>query len=341
MSDGFRRKTLVSVVCITYNHVHSICDALDGFVRQKTNFPFEILVNDDASTDGTADIVREYESKYPDLFRCVYQTENQWGKKDVCRDILYPMIKGQYVALCEGDDYWTDPLKLQKQVDFLDAHPECSICFHPVTVKYENKIRPDSIFPAEKMLQGKTILEFDDLLKCNFIQTNSVMYRWRFYQKPLASIPENILPGDWFLHLLHAQVGKIGFLPDVMSVYRRNSSGIWTGAEENPEWFVRCGIPFIRFWQNMQRQFNLDCAAKINEIALLTKLCLSNAKQKETLAELSIICPNIPEMPRFIKFKLFLYTVAKLFTIKKLRKKISQLKNFFKKIIRLKKSCGR
>ena len=123
---------LVSIVCITYNHERFIRDALDGFVMQKTNFPFEILINDDASTDKTADIIREYEAKYPNLFRCVYQTENQWGKKDVCRDILYPMIRGQYVALCEGDDYWTDPLKLQKQVDFMESHPDFYICFHPV-----------------------------------------------------------------------------------------------------------------------------------------------------------------------------------------------------------------
>lgn len=329
----------LAILCVCYNQQKYIKDALDGFLMQKVSFPFEVWIADDCSTDNTKGIILEYMKSYPTVIKPIFRTSNIGSSNNFWN--LVQQINAKYVALCEGDDYWTDPLKLQKQVDFLDAHPECSICFHPVTVKYENKIRPDSIFPAEKMLQGKTILEFDDLLKCNFIQTNSVMYRWRFYQKPLASIPENILPGDWFLHLLHAQVGKIGFLPDVMSVYRRNSSGIWTGAEENPEWFVRCGIPFIRFWQNMQRQFNLDCAAKINEIALLTKLCLSNAKQKETLAELSIICPNIPEMPRFIKFKLFLYTVAKLFTIKKLRKKISQRKNFFKKIIRLKKSCGR
>lgn len=253
-----KRNPIVSIVCITYNHERFIRDALDGFVMQKTNFPFEILVNDDASTDGTADIVREYESKYPDLFRCVYHTKNQWGKKDVCRDILYPMIRGQYVALCEGDDYWTDPLKLQKQVDFLDAHPECSICFHPVTVKYDDKSQPDSIFPSEKMLQGKTILEFDDLLKCNFIQTNSVMYRWRFHENPLDLIPDGILPGDWFLHLLHAQVGKIGFLPDVMAVYRRHASGIWAGAWQTPEWFCRCGQSVLKFEEAVSKSFGAD-----------------------------------------------------------------------------------
>ena len=111
----------LSVVCITYNHERFIRDCLEGFVMQKTDFPFEILINDDASTDKTADIIREYEAKYPHLFRCVYQTENQQGKKNVWTDILFPMVQGEYVALYEGDDYWTNPLKLQKQVDFLDA----------------------------------------------------------------------------------------------------------------------------------------------------------------------------------------------------------------------------
>lgn len=328
----------LAILCVCYNQQKYIKDALDGFLMQKVSFPFEVWIADDCSTDNTKGIILEYMKSYPTVIKPIFRTSNIGSSNNFWN--LVQQINAKYVALCEGDDYWTDPLKLQKQVDFLDAHPECSICFHPVTVKYENKIRPDSIFPAEKMLQGKTILEFDDLLKCNFIQTNSVMYRWRFYQKPLASIPENILPGDWFLHLLHAQVGKIGFLPDVMSVYRRNSAGIWTGAEENPEWFVRCGIPFIRFWQNMQRQFNLDCSAQINDIALLTKLCLSNAKQKEALDELLTICPNIPDVPHFIRSKLFMYTITKPFTIKRLRKKISQRKKILQKIIRLMKNSS-
>lgn len=332
---------LLSIVCITYNHARFIRDALDGFVMQKTNFPFEILVNDDASTDGTADIVREYESKYPDLFRCVYQTENQWGKKSPWKDILFPMARGKYVALCEGDDYWTDENKLQKQVDFMESHPDFSVCFHPVTVHWDDGSEPDYVFPNAKERFYKTELELQDLLRHNFIQTNSVVYRWRFHQDPLSLFPNNILPGDWFLHLLHAQTGKIGFLPDVMAVYRRNQGGIWTEAERTPRWFVRCGIPFVRFWQNMQNQFNLDCSAKIKDAAFLTKLCLARTGQKDALAELMAVCPDIPEMPRFVKLKLFLYTIAKPFTAKKLRKEISRRKNFLKKIIRLQKETKR
>ena len=121
-------KIKLSIVCLAYNHKAFIREALDSFVMQKTNFPFEVIIHDDASTDGTSDIIREYEAKYPDIIKPIYQTENQWGKKHIWRDIVLPFVRGEYVAMCEGDDYWTDPLKLQKQVDFLDAHSDYSVC---------------------------------------------------------------------------------------------------------------------------------------------------------------------------------------------------------------------
>ncbi|MBS6474290.1 MAG: glycosyltransferase [Acetobacter sp.] len=298
---------LVSIVCITYNHERFIRDALDGFVMQKTNFPFEILVHDDASTDGTADVIREYEAKYPDLFRCVYQTENQWGKKDPCKDFLFPMVQGKYVALNEGDDYWTDENKLQKQVDFMES---------------------------EKSRFYKTELILDDLLKRNFIQTNSVLYRWRFHQDPLSLMPDDILPGDWFLHLLHAQVGKIGFLNDVMSVYRRHRGGVWTEAEQTTQWYTRYGIPCVRFWQNMQKRFGIDCSSQINDMALLTELCLSKAGQIDALSELKNIYPDIPDFPRFIRLKILLYSLMIPFMFGEARKKIRRQKRFLKKFIK-------
>ena len=114
---------LVSICCITYNHAPYIRQCLDGFVMQKTNFTFEVLVHDDASTDDTADIIREYEARYPGIIKPIYQTENQYSQGvNVNRTYNYPRAHGKYIALCEGDDYWTDPLKLQKQVDFLEAN---------------------------------------------------------------------------------------------------------------------------------------------------------------------------------------------------------------------------
>ena len=296
------------------------------------------MINDDASTDGTADIIREYEQKYPDIIKAMYQTQNQWSKKQTLSKVLtFPYVRGQYVALCEGDDYWTDPLKLQKQVDFLDAHPECSICFHPVIVKYEDKSQPDSIFPSEKMLQGKTILEFDDLLKCNFIQTNSVMYRWRFHKDSLDLFPDGILPGDWFLHLLHAQVGKIGFLPDVMSVYRRNQGGIWTGARASPQWFIRCGTPMVRFYLAMQKQFGKDCKDELEKLSLLTYLHLQKAGKDDLIQELlSLYTPPFDYLKHpFLKY-LFYAVISKL-CFGKFRKHMRNKRKILKKVSRFSK----
>ncbi len=296
------------------------------------------MINDDASTDGTADIIREYEQKYPDIIKAMYQTQNQWSKKQTLSKVLtFPYVRGQYVVLCEGDDYWTDPLKLQKQVDFLDAHPECSICFHPVTVKYDDKSQPDSIFPSEKMLQGKTILEFDDLLKCNFIQTNSVMYRWRFHKDPLSLMPNDILPGDWYLHLLHAQTGKIGFLPDVMSVYRRNQGGIWTGAERTPQWFIRCGTPMVRFYLAMQKQFGKDCKDELEKLSLLTYLHLQKAGKDDLIQELlSLYTPPFDYLKHpFLKY-LFYAVISKL-CFGKFRKHMRNKRKILKKVSRFSK----
>ena len=249
-------KPKLSIVCVTFNHAKYIKDALEGFIRQKTNFPFEVIIHDDASTDGTTEIIKEYEHKYPNIIKPIYQTENQWRKaKTMSKTFIYPHIKGEYVAFCEGDDYWTDENKLQKQVDFLEAHPDYTICFHPVNVIWEDNRAEATIFPSAKSLQKTGNLDFSSLLKGNFIQTNSVVYRWRFHKDSYDLIPDNILPGDWFLHLLHAQIGKIGFINDVMAVYRRNSGGIWTEAGQSAKWFCSYGPAYLLFLYAFEKQF--------------------------------------------------------------------------------------
>ncbi|WP_201790090.1 glycosyltransferase family 2 protein [Campylobacter devanensis] len=283
----------ISICCITYNHAKFIRQALDGFMMQKTNFPFEIIIHDDASTDGTADIIREYEKKYPDIIRVTYQTENQWSKGiDVLKAFVYPKIQGQYVALCEGDDYWIDENKLQKQVDFLDTHPEFNVCFHPVKVIWEDNRASESIFPKPKFRFNKDILTLQDLLKHNFIQTNSVMYRWRLKDQENL-VPNDILPVDWFLHLLHAQTGKIGFLSDVMAVYRRHAGGIWTGAWVTDEWFIKCAIPNLKFYQAVEKQFQCN---KQSDMEYLTRETISVCLRQyrwEKLDELSSLFPDL------------------------------------------------
>lgn len=244
----------LSVICIAYNQEKYIDETMQGFLSQITDFKFEILLHDDASTDSTADIIREYEKNYPDIVKPIYQTENQFSKGIAIGNIyLYPRVNSKYLALCEGDDYWTDPYKLQKQVDFLEAHPEYSGCFHPVKVIRENGEHKDSIYPSKKKMRWKKFVTKDDLLKTNYIQTNSVVYRWAFLDKDIKDyFPDNVLPGDLYLHLLHAQYGNIAFLPDVMAVYRKQPGGIWFNPDER---ILKYGLRIIKFHYSVWKNF--------------------------------------------------------------------------------------
>lgn len=331
----------VSILCITYNHASFIREALDGFVKQKTNFAFEVLIHDDASTDGTSDIIREYEHRYPNIFRCVFQKKNIWSKKDAFLDFLFPLVRGKYVAINEGDDYWCDDLKLQKQFDFMQSHPDFSVCFHPVKVHFENGSQPDFVFPSKKYRFKKEVLNLQDLLKHNFIQTNSVMYRWRFHNENATKlIPRNILPADWYLHLVHAQIGKIGFLPEIMGVYRRHDDSVWTNAMVSPKWFLNCGIANLRFYFAVDNNFCRDSSKEISELAILTKICLKKERRFKELETLQKLCHHIPKTPKFIILKIiFLSFLLHFVVVQPWRKSIKQHIQFLEKVRLFLKSC--
>jgi glycosyltransferase involved in cell wall biosynthesis len=217
---------MVSVCCLTYNHEKYIRDAFDGFLMQQTDFPFEIWVHDDASTDNTQEIIREYAARHPDLFKTILQKENQRSQGRKVLSLVMPRCRGKYIAFCEGDDYWTDPRKLQKQVDFLETHPDFTVCFHRSLIKYEDQDFAELILPPENFSET---LGFEDIARTNFITTASVVYRNGFVTR-VPAWAAKIAFVDWTLHLLVAQHGKIKFLKDVMSVYRIHSGGLWNGA---------------------------------------------------------------------------------------------------------------
>lgn len=221
-------ETVVSILCPTYNHVNYIKDAIDSFLSQKTNFKFEILINDDASNDGTSELIKKYLKRHPNIIRAVFHKENEYskGKRGMIVRYLLPKAEGKYIALCEGDDYWTDPHKLQKQVDFLDKHRDYALCFHPVKAIYENNEDKGYVYPNEKNAAKFTLTE---LFKENYIQTNSVVYRRQNYE----NLVTNVMPGDWYLHVYHAQFGKIGFLREIMSIYRRHEGSVWWDSKKN------------------------------------------------------------------------------------------------------------
>ncbi|MGN0613937.1 MAG: glycosyltransferase family 2 protein [Porcipelethomonas sp.] len=154
-------KPAVSIRCTAFNHEKYISQCLDGFLLQKTNFPFEIVVHDDASTDRTAEIIRTYEEKYPNIIKPIYEAENQYSKKDgSLRRILNANMKGRYIALCEGDDFWTSPEKLQRQYDALESHPECTIAYCRVQFADINGKPTDYIAPPVSQLkEGVVTLE--------------------------------------------------------------------------------------------------------------------------------------------------------------------------------------
>ena len=139
---------IVSICSITYNHAPYIRQCLDGMLMQQTNFAFEIIINDDCSTDGTTEIIREYAEKYPDIIKPIFHRENQYqkGVRGMFAKYVFPKAQGKYIALCEGDDYWTDPLKLQKQVDFLETYPDYSLYFHNAMVHFEDGKTSDHPF---------------------------------------------------------------------------------------------------------------------------------------------------------------------------------------------------
>mgnify|MGYP000825848659 FL=1 len=146
-------KILVSIQCLVYNHEPYLRQCLDGFVMQKTNFCFEAIVHDDVSTDGSAAIIREYAEKYPDIIKPIYETENQYSKRDGSLfKIMNAACKGKYIAMCEGDDYWIDPLKLQKQVDILESDDSVSMVytsFKTVDSKGNLMLRPCLLYTSD------------------------------------------------------------------------------------------------------------------------------------------------------------------------------------------------
>ena len=218
---------LVSICCAAYNQAEYIRATLEGFVMQKTDFPFEIVIHDDASTDGTADIIREYEKKYPELIKPEYEVSNQFGTGKVYN---IPRAKGTYIAMCEGDDYWTDSLKLQMQVDYMEKHSDCSLCCHHVDIY--NQITKE--FDCNNIKEGDSYgfkFRNEDRLHLGwFFHMASVMFRRDCLDAKYLSQFKYLRDIHLFYSLLTKGYGY--YFKRSMGVYRINKGGIW-GAIEN------------------------------------------------------------------------------------------------------------
>lgn len=228
-----QQEILVAINCLTYNHEPYIRQCLEGFVTQKTKFRFVAIVHDDASTDNTAKIVREYADKYPDIIKPIFETVNQYSKKDGSLDRIIKQAINEtnckYIAVCEGDDYWTDPFKLQKQIDFLENNPEYTMCFHNAIEHYEKNIGGENI--KDKIFSRISDKDYTgtSLLRHWIVPTASIVYRKSIldtdiYKRSIAN--KNFIYGDILLILSCAERGKVRGISDIMSVYRRHEGGV-------------------------------------------------------------------------------------------------------------------
>lgn len=216
----------VSIICNAYNHEKYISDAIEGFIMQKTNFNYEVLIHDDASTDRTADIIREYELKYPNIIKPIYETENQYSKGD---DSLYNIqntrVRGKYIAICEGDDYWIDPYKLQKQYDLMELNPSINMCAHNAHIVKANTKKIIGDFACGKCSE---IVPVADVIEGGggFFPTNSLFYKASIEKKEPDFLRNFRL--DFSLQIYGSLDNGILLIPQIMSVYRYMSDSSWS-----------------------------------------------------------------------------------------------------------------
>lgn len=219
---------VVSVICTVFNHEKFLRKCLDGFVMQKTTFQYEVILHDDCSTDTSKDIIKEYVQKYPDILIPVYQTENQYSQGiSIVREYIAPKVRGRYIALCEGDDYWCDENKLQRQYDYMEQNRNCVLCTHN-TIRHDlqNKIE-DTVFN-----QWKTVhrLSDNEVFVRYKVHTSSFFFKRDFLEKP--DYAKKYWFGDYVRLTTAYAKGEVVCLPWVMSVYNWHNPGSVTSQHQ-------------------------------------------------------------------------------------------------------------
>lgn len=249
---------LVSIRCTVYNHEPFLRQCLDGFVMQQTTFPFEAIVHDDASTDGSAAIIREYAEKYPDIIKPIYETENQHSKHDgsigrIMDAAIHPSAK--YIALCEGDDYWTDPHKLQIQVDFLESHPDYFMSCHA----YQFYFEATKEFKPHRFVSGVPLSAFNGRLYCTphiekffylpewFTQVLTIVRRRKDYLDP-EKMKQYTGYYDYITCYYMLRAGKCALFESVMGVYRKQDHGLYSGRDKM-KWDQKVLTDYYRLYQ--------------------------------------------------------------------------------------------
>ncbi len=276
MKENVSRDIQVSICCLVYNHKSYIRKALDSFLMQRTSFAYEILINDDASTDGSTEIIREYEERYPDIIKPLYHQENQYqkGVTNPSGTYNFPRAKGKYIALCEGDDYWTDAGKLQKQFEYMQAHKDCSLCLHSAgTESLDGSFVAGMVRPYRK---SRDISSEEIINKSAAYPTASLFFPTDLVRE-LPDFYFRCPVGDIPLQLILANHGYARYMDEPMSVYRIGDPGSWSVLEKQGDYiykqeryFISMQNMYLRFDEYSEYRFTQVVAQAIHRIRFLT-----------------------------------------------------------------------
>lgn len=252
MSSNRDSEIMVSVNCVTYNHKDYIRQALDSFLMQKTSFEFEILVHDDASTDGTGDILREYEKRFPGKVRPLIQTENQYsqGIDNISGAFNFPRARGKYIFMCDGDDYWISPDKMQKQVDYMEAHPECTLSIHSARIELVGKALTEG---QMRPYCGNRVISPEEIVDKS---SGYAMSSMAFPSRIVKDLPDYYVEcpvGDTPIQLIAASEGYGYYFDEAMSVYRVGVAGSWTMEGKNGDYERKQQV----YYQRMKKVYRM------------------------------------------------------------------------------------
>jgi len=286
---------LLSVCIITYNQNRFIRQAVESALAQETDVPYEIIIGDDHSNDGTTDVVRELQQSHPDKIRVLTATENLGkytgnGRLNMIRTLR--ASRGKYVALLEGDDYWTSPQKLKRQVAALEAHADWAICFHLTQCFWDDGSQTPFDFPLQFDREVSTV---EHLIGENFMQTCSAVFRNRLF----GEFPDWFLDaglGDWPLHILNAQHGDIGFLPQTLAAYRVHPHGVWTSKSPRECDKIVTEL-FLLLHRHLPRPLS-DLAAENLVTRFTTQIDVLNDERRERYRAIDILQSHITKLNR-------------------------------------------
>lgn len=273
MSNWKGTEPLVSIRCITYNQAQYISNALDGFLMQETSFPFEIIVHDDASTDNTAYIIAQYEKKFPEIVKPIYEKENQYSKKDnTLNSIILPKLTGKYTAYCEGDDFWTDKKKLQMQVDFLENNPDYGFCCTDVDIYYDYKKRYERSITKRQ----KNHLDFQNGIKSSgYLLNLTWLFRTDLYKKIINENTTFFCDSALQLFYEFCLRTKCKYINSVTGVYRRNTNGVSFFSKEQDrkkyEYFKSCFLLILQYLPKFNCSEEMESEIYIKNIEYVLK----------------------------------------------------------------------